>query len=173
MTFLHHHLLRSVAWKQINHVDWFTERRATRSAETGRCIITSSGRRWWVSKAVSCHRNPWHSPTKTAQKVEQCYFNSAPFCLRHPTHTALWNRRCVALGRRWTVMSDWVVLTCSSVPLHVKRKCFYQEWLKGNFPGYIIIHKDFLWCRHSFHPVLYFSVCIFYLFDAIYSLSPC
>lgn len=52
------YLLLSVAWKHINYADWFTEWRFAHLADTDHCIITSSGRRWWVSKAVGCHRNP-------------------------------------------------------------------------------------------------------------------
>ncbi len=90
---------------ETNYTDRLTERRAAHSAETDHCIINSSGRRWWVSKAVSCHRNPQRTlQRKQHRKVEHCYFNSHPLH-RHPPRTALQ----ALWGRGW---GRWVAGQC-------------------------------------------------------------
>lgn len=147
------YIFHCVAWKQTNS---FSVRWVTRLAQADHSIITSSGLRWWVSKAVSCHRNP----QQTANSTEgwAALFQLAPF-LPPPSysHTAQWSRRRCGVraalktrqnlsifhgADRRNVSERWEshpkVLTCFSVSHHFRRKSFseakvtqcYRSWLK-------------------------------------------
>lgn len=112
-------------------MDWVTERRATHLAETSCRIVTSSGWRWWVSKAVSCHRNSTRA--QTAQEVERCYFTSAPLRLCHAQWPVMWNKRISArpTGDRPRAPGP-LLLHSVTFKENVSKR---SEWLHGNPPG--------------------------------------
>lgn len=91
----------------ISHTeDWFTGRRAAALAETDRCIIASSGRRWWVSKAVSCHRNPQRTIQRKQHRRLSGVISTHPLSATPPSHTQSTRsrRRCVVWGQKVVVV---------------------------------------------------------------------
>lgn len=153
------YLLHTVAWKQIKYADWCTERRATHSAERDHCIITSSGRRWWVSKAVSCHRNPQRTLQRKQHRRLWRVIPTRPLSATSIPHTQhseadgdVWCEDSWTGGKNSTsspMLADemcqkdenqiepcWPVLVC-----RVMLQAYIRsEWLQGTFPktGYII-----------------------------------
>ena len=102
------YLPHSISWNNpINHTGWFTGRRAAALVETDRCIIASSGRRWWVSKAVSCHRNPQRTIQRKQHRRLSGVISTHPLSATPPSHThsTRSRRRCVwCEDRRATVV---------------------------------------------------------------------
>jgi len=72
----------------LHPVDWFPGRWVTHRALTGRCMITSSGLRWWVSIETL---NRLQTAQEVASSVISIHPLSATIILH--THTALWSRR--------------------------------------------------------------------------------
>ena len=133
--------------KPTSHADWFTERRAAALSETDRCIIASSGRRWWVSKAVSCHRNPQRTIQRKQHRRLSGVISTHPLSATPPSHThtaqeaegdvwcedrrwwwwwwwwCRWGQSSESSSRLADVMCqkrwklDWVVLFCSVIKL--------------------------------------------------------